>query len=112
MQIAFNTKYCREPNARVIAGRYSNGQIALQVFSDIGEPLSTATVNLEQYGETPSAGNVFIYGDYSEHVGVYKALLDAGVIGESVRTVQLAYDATALECPLLMEVGLHGRPNS
>lgn len=100
----FNTKYIQEPNARINRARYQDGSVALQVISEIGEPLATATVNLGAYGHKPAKGNVFIYGDYSEHVGVYVALRKAGVIGESIRTIPMGgFDAEAYECPLLID---------
>lgn len=102
MQIAFHTKYCQEPKALVRRGSYQNGQIALVVFAFDGEALATATVNLEAYGESPSPGNVIVYGDYSEHVGVQKALQDAGVVGPPIRKIDYGRgDAHAFECELL-----------
>lgn len=101
----FRTKYINERQVIIEKGQYPDGTTALQVKSPIGEPLTTATVSLAHYGEKPDAGNVFIYGDYSEHVGVFEALHKAGVIGNAVRIIEIGgHGAEAYECPLLVEV--------
>lgn len=100
----FNTAYVSEANAVVRQGRYQDGSTALQVLSQYGEPLTTATVCLVDYQLKPEEGNVFIYGDYAEHVGVQKALEKAGIVSQPVRTVPYGpYDASAFECTLLRD---------
>jgi hypothetical protein len=46
-----------------------------------GEQIAKATVNLP--GKQPTPGFVFIK-DWSENEGMYQALLDAGLIGETM----------------------------
>jgi hypothetical protein len=103
-RIRFHTKYVHEDVAFVRQRQYRDGQIALEVVALDGEPLTVATVNMIDYGETPDEGNVFIYGDYSEHVGVWEALYKAGVVGPVIRRVPMQYDAEAYECKLLAEI--------
>lgn len=100
----FKTKYIDETNCRIVQGKYSNGNIALQVVAEVGYPVCRATVNLGQYGLTPEPGNVFIYGDYSEHEGVHTALQAAGIVGPIINTIPVGgHGATAIECKLLID---------
>lgn len=102
---SFKSKYINESGAILQRRQYNDGTTALELRSAFGEPLTTVTVNLSAYGEKPSEGNVFIYGDYSEHVGVFEALHKAGVVGNAVRRIPIGgFDAEAYECPLLVEV--------
>lgn len=103
-RIAMRTKYIREDHALVVKRQYRDGQPALEILSAMGEPLTVATVNMIDYGEKPADGNVFIYGDYSEHVGVWEALFKAGVVGPVIRRIPMQFDAEAYECKLLLEV--------
>jgi hypothetical protein len=101
----FKTKYAVADQAIVESGKYSNGQTALVIKNAIGEPLMTATVNLVDYGISPDEGNILIYGDYSEHEGLFAALHKAGIVGNAVRIIPFGpFNAEAYECPLLVEV--------
>lgn len=99
--IVFNSKYVHDDKAVVFKGHYGNGDPALVLRSSFGEPLCTPTVNLEAYGEHPAEGNVFLYGDYAEHEGVWQGLHKAGVVGNVIRIIQGPHDAEFYECPLL-----------
>lgn len=103
---AFESKYVKCPSAFLQFGRYRNGAIALMILdANNGDHLTTATVNLEAYGEMPDEGNVFIYGDYSEHEGVWEGLYKAGIVGEVSRRIPYGpYDAEAYECKLLQGI--------
>lgn len=96
------TKYLDE-QACVLQGQYANGETALTLQSVEGEPLTVATVCLVDYGHKPEEGNVFIYGDYSEHVGIQAALEKAGIVSTPIRTITYGpYDAHAFESKLLI----------
>lgn len=98
----WNTKYSSGDTVVLRKGRYGDESTALQVFSEIGEPLCTPTICLQGYGEKPLPGNVFIK-DYSENEGVLKALQNTGIVGDVIRTVPF-FDVTAYEVPLLVDV--------
>ena len=100
----FDSKYVQEPNASIRCGRFPDGSIALRIESSFGEPLTTATVNLAQYGEHPEEGNVFVYGDYGHHEGVWRALYDAGIVGNALRIIEGPFNSQWYECPLLVKV--------
>lgn len=73
-------------NAVVKVGRYQDESIALTVHSDIGEPITTASLNLSSYGLYPSLGCIFV-GSYSQHKGILKALTEAGILNPTGRVV-------------------------
>lgn len=86
----------------VTFGEYGNGETAIDIIDLDEGPFATATVNLEVYGLAPETGNVFIR-DYSETVGIWKFLVDIGVIGDPIREVSFGpHNAKAQECPLLV----------
>lgn len=95
-----STKYCTE-EATVKFGHYANKEVALMFRTLDGQPLITATVNLQAYGEAPVRGNVFIKS-WAENQGTYASLLALGIIGKYVRRVDINNDLTAYECPLLI----------
>ncbi|AEK07503.1 hypothetical protein SEND513_59 [Mycobacterium phage Send513] len=98
----FGTQYVPETKAVLKWGKYADGSTALRVVSEYGEPLATATVCLRNYNLQPGKGNVFIYGDYSEHVGVFEALRKAGIVGDPVNRIPMGgFGAFAYEAPLL-----------
>lgn len=59
-------------------GRYSNGSLALSLETLDGEPLATASVNLQEYGLLPPDGHIYVK-NYSEGAGLAEALEQAGV---------------------------------
>lgn len=77
----------RYENAIVQRGAYVDGSMSLQVFSQIGEPLTTASLNLGDYGYKPAEGCIFV-GDYSQHKGIFEALIKAGVLSDTGRVVK------------------------
>lgn len=94
----FSTRYLND-RGTVRIGRYHDGSLALQLVSEYGEPLSTATVCLSAYGETPGAGNVFVK-DYGENEGMLENLQRLGIVGSPIRKVPCGF-SVAYECELL-----------
>ena len=74
-------EYCE-----VILGKYPvGGRNYIELVTvDIGIPMCTASVNLV---DTHQEEDEVAIKDYSENTGVEKALRDAGIISEPVRTV-------------------------
>jgi len=98
---SFRTKYVNEHNVRVLKGFYGNGETALVVKSEHGEPLCTATVNMIDYDEVPQRGHVFLKL-YAENEGVLEALQAAGIVGEPVRYIDAGFATQGVaEVPLL-----------
>lgn len=102
--IQFQSKYVEEQSVVLYQGKYGDGTTAILVQSLFGKPLCTATVSLAATGDKPAEGNVFIYGNYSQHEGVWEGLHKAGVVGDIVQRIPMGgYDAEAFECPLLRD---------
>ena len=70
--------------------KYANGRHALVLVEEIEpyEQVATATINLPN--ESIEEDEIFIK-DYSENSGMVKALMNANIIGESVRNIQLQF---------------------
>ncbi len=80
--------------------RYSDGSVPLKLFSLSGEPLATPTVCLEEMGESPAPGNVFIK-TWTENEGIYEGLRRAAVVGPELRRVIVnPWGSYAVECKL------------
>jgi hypothetical protein len=106
--ITFHTRFCDETAAVIRKGQYHDGSIALRVFDQFGEPLTTATVCMSAYDQTPHEGCVFIK-EHGENEGVLAALQDAGVVGPTLRTLDAAMvDDYAHECRLLADLNQIG----
>lgn len=107
----FSSKYIPETEVKVVRGQYLDRTTMLQLFdAETGEAVTRATVCLAAYGLRPEAGNVFVYGDYSEHEGVLHGLQQAGIVGEIVRTISIGgHDAEAFEVVLLLDNELETR---
>lgn len=73
-------------NAWVQKKNYADGGLALTLTAEDGEPLSTVSVNLSDYGLIPDLGCIFV-ADYSEHEGMFEAMVQAGVLTPTGRTV-------------------------
>jgi len=98
----FDARFDKEPNATLIVGRYYDDSLGLTVLGEFGEAICKPTVCLSQYGERPAEGNVFVYGNYSEHVGVAQTLQDNGFIGDEIRVVEFGgFGSYATEHKLL-----------
>lgn len=95
MQIHVKTKFCDE-DVELQFAKYPNGSIAIQAFTLFGEPQFIATVALD---EVPPENHVFLKG-WSENEGVPEALVKAGIVELTGRTLPTGY-CEALEAKLL-----------
>lgn len=79
---------------------YGNGDIAILLYSDEGELLSTPTVNLEAYGLRPERGSVYVK-NYSEGEGMLEVLTKGGIVEPGARMEAFGpFDTTASEARL------------
>lgn len=102
MQISIETAYTPKGDYElVLEGEYKDGSPAFSVYNN-GEHMFRATVCVDM---PPENGNIIIK-DWSENEGVYQALLDAGIINESVKTHHTGF-VEAFECPLTDKVKNH-----
>lgn len=97
MEIEVNAKYSRG-KYRITFGKYGNGSIAIQGFTLDSEPQFKATVALD---EVPPDNHVFLKG-WSENEGIPEALVKAGIVELTGRTIPTGY-CEALEAKLLVE---------
>ena len=68
---------------------YAGNRIALVLtHAEDGSPVATATVNLPEY---PVPDNHVLIKDWSENEGMYKLLLEAGVIKPMITLVPTGY---------------------
>jgi hypothetical protein len=85
------------PHVSVVAGRYGNDSLALVLVCEDGEPLCTATVNLQEYGQIPGAPNRAYIRLDGEHDGLAVALRRVGVLNQFSQTVTFGPFDTAAE---------------
>lgn len=91
-------------NVRVEIGRYHDMTDSVALMTESGESLTTATVNLHDYGKIPPPGTVFIR-NYSGHEGLAKQLEAAGIGRRTRENIRFGpYDANAEEFVLAPEV--------
>lgn len=81
MRIHQQTKYVNEP-VNVYFGRYRDKSIAIISKSKDGEPMSTFTVCMMEYGLTPGLKQVFIK-TWSENDGVLECLIREGLVTDT-----------------------------
>ncbi len=68
---------------------YSNGRPAIALFDcEDGSPIACATVNIP---EVPLAIDEIIVKDYSENTGMLEALVAAGIVTTTDKTVPLGF---------------------
>lgn len=68
-------------------GRYSNGRLALQLReADTGAPVATASVHVP---EAALAADELVIKNYSENAGILGALVEAGVVAPTGRSVRV-----------------------
>ena len=78
--------------------RYPNGQTALQLLCEDGQPMAHPTVNMPHINSNPA---YVLVKDYSENEGAANALEDAGIV-QRVQSVKLPpYGARVWLCVLL-----------
>jgi hypothetical protein len=71
----------------VVKTSYATGGVALQLRCEDGEPMCTATVNIQHV--VPD-GHVLIK-DWSENQGVLAALIEAGIVEDTGKTVTTGF---------------------
>lgn len=91
-----------DDEAYVEFGKYGNGDTAIVLRTEHGEPLTTATVNLEEYGVRPAEGTVLIRNS-GENAGLVASLLWGGLLESVGREVEYGFDSNAFECVLAPE---------
>ncbi len=75
--------------------QYQDGSPAIQLFTEDGSPLATATICLVDYGLTPPPGHCYIK-NYAENHGILDALLKAFVLEDTGKTVEFGpFDTVA-----------------
>lgn len=97
MQIHIKSKYTDEDVILDCEGEYPNGTLAISATTLQGEPQFTATVALD---EIPAEGCVFLKG-WSENEGIPEALVKAGIVELTGRTIPTGY-CEAVEAKLLV----------
>lgn len=87
----------------VYRSEYADGIPALVLYTDWGEPLSTVTINLAQYGIVPAEGMVLLRAT-EEGEGWPDLLASAGVVRLTGRKFQFGrFGSYALEAKLLVQ---------
>ena len=97
MEIHVKSKYINEDVILDMDRHYGNGSRAITATTLQGEPQFTATVAL---AEIPTEGCVFLKG-WSENEGIPEALVKAGVVELTGRTIPSGY-CEAVEAKLLV----------
>ena len=95
MRVPIKSKYINE-TVELEFKLYANGSTAIVATSLEYEPMFTATVALE---ETPKPGYVFLKG-WSENEGIPEALVSAGIVELTGKTVKAGF-CEAQEAKLL-----------
>lgn len=98
----FVVKKYNENHATVRRGTYPDGSTKLTVIGRYGQVICDATVCLQDMGEYPENGSVFIR-DYGDTQGALRALQDAGVIGKTQRVI----DSSSRTCDPLTRRPVH-----
>ena len=84
--------------------RYAdNDRIAILLRTPEGEPVATATVNQPDFNLKP---NQVLIKDYAENEGIPAALVNAGIIEDTGKTVPVGH-ARARLCRLLVQPTFH-----
>ena len=97
MKIHVKSKYTDEDVILTLNGHYPNGSHAITATTLQGEPQFTATVALDKL---PADGCVFLKG-WGENEGIPEALVKAGIVELTGRTVPTGY-CEAIEAKLLV----------
>jgi len=84
-------------------GKYHNGATSLQLIdSEDGQPIATASVNIVGQSEHLESKEVFIK-DWSENEGMLNALIEAGVVSQSICRVSTGFVSADL-CKILIPI--------
>jgi len=74
-------------NCKAKRGMYPNGNTAIQLFTEDGEPIAKGTVNLY---DKLSKNKAYIK-DYSENEGMLESLKEAGIVTEIIGYKQTGF---------------------
>ena len=85
--VKFESRGWRDDHATVERGTYPDGTTKLTIRGRYGQILGVATVSLDDIGEYPSAGHVFV-PDYGDTEGAKDSLQNAGIIGRTARIIE------------------------
>jgi len=105
MEITVNTKYSGNCKAILSWSRYieDGSPYLVLINANTHEPVTVATSCLAAYDLRPRHGEVFIK-DYSENEGLFKCLLEQGVVHPNPVRINLPpYGATFYRCKLTDE---------
>jgi hypothetical protein len=78
--------------------KYPNGRTRIQLFDQDGFPYMTATINVPTI---VLENDEVIIKDYFENKGIYKALVDAGIISTAISKIDVGYGTSPI-CKLLI----------
>ena len=73
-------------NCHVQHEHYNNGRTCIQLYTEQGEPMATATVNVPCFSLAPDE---VLVKDYAENTGILECLSEAGVILPTGKTLQV-----------------------
>lgn len=90
-EITFNGTKCVVDTSKKY--EYGNGTCILIKVADTREPMCFATVNIP--GAAISADEVIIK-DYSENFGIFQTLIDANIIKDTGRQIEIGW----VKCPV------------
>lgn len=98
MEVKIKTQFIDEI-VSLCAEKYVDESIAIKAYSKFCEPMFTATVCADK---PPSPGCVWLKG-WSENEGIPEALVKAGVVELTGKTIQCGY-VDAVEARLLVDI--------
>lgn len=83
----FQTQHWHDDHASVRVGTYPDGSPKMTVLDRYKRILCDVTVSLDDMGEYPAPGHVFVR-DYGDGEGVLRCLQNAGVLGRTKRIIE------------------------
>lgn len=108
IEITVKSRYIPSQKAELVAGQYGTGQKALRLIAAdgqyAGEPIATATVNLDAYGIHP-ADNALLIKCGQEAEGILESLIENGIVRPATAHYSYGIEGKASEAPLT-ELGL------
>jgi hypothetical protein len=90
MRVSIGIKHY-QGEAVIRFSRYqADNSLAMILDTPRGECIAKATICLDEFGHRPQPGEVFIK-DWSENEGMFKGLIDAGVIVDTGVSYEMQY---------------------
>ena len=86
-----------EWTCNVLLHQYPNGRTAVQLYTETGEPVATASINMPGY---PLKHGEVLIKDYAENTGILACLSSAGIIEPTGKTIPVGH-TQAHVCRLL-----------